>query len=619
MVLLTVAVYVPAMRAGFVFDDVTLIRENRLVHAADGLSRFWLTTDAADYYPLTWSVWWLEWRLWGANPLGYHVLNVLWHAANAILVWRILRQLKIPGAWLAGLVFAVHPVNVATAAWISEQKNSLSMLFGLLATLLYLRFNEQGGWWRYGCSLAAFLLALLSKSAVVMLPVVLLGCVWWVNSRLRGKDLMRTLPFFILSLIAGLTTIWFQYHRAGNVVRKVGFAYRVMAAGGAPWFYLWKAVLPIDLTVIYPKWEIDPSRWTFYLPGAVLVVLLMWFWSKRRSWGKPWLFGLGYFLAMLFPVLGFFDQGFYRSSLVADHWQYYSIVGVIGLVVAAGSRLWQKHKRATITASVVMLIVLSIATWKRAGLYADDETLWRDNVAKNPRAWAAQLNLGVTLQQAGRVQEAMGYFEEAQRIEPDHAEVHNSWGVGFEQLGRIQEAADHLVRALQINPHYAEAHYNLGCLLQQTGNLGDAIAHYQQALRLKPDYPEAHNNLGSALQQTGDLGDAIAHYEQALRLKPDYPEAENNLGFALQETGKLDGAITHYLRAVRLKPDFADAHYNLGLALEQAGKIKQAMECYQQALAVEPGMVDAQKALARLRSLSQTRGTSDAGARPDTR
>ena len=303
IILLTVLAYLPALRAGFVFDDYPLILDNRMVKAHDGLHRFWFTTQAPDYYPLTWSLWWAEWRLWGPHPFGYHAVNVLLHAANALLIWMVLRRLKIPGSVAGGLVFALHPVNVATVAWISEQKNTLSMLFYLIAILLYLRFDDEARWprsergWRwYGLSLAAFLLALFSKTAVVMLPVVLLGCLWWRRNRIRWKDLLYTLPFFALSLIFGLVTIWFQHNRAleGHVVQTVGFASRLATAGWVPWFYVYKTLLPFDLTVVYPKWQIDASHWLSYVPGVILIALLALFWWKRKTWWgrsvvvRPW-------------------------------------------------------------------------------------------------------------------------------------------------------------------------------------------------------------------------------------------------------------------------------------------------------------------------------------------
>jgi tetratricopeptide (TPR) repeat protein len=530
IVLLTVVTYLPAMRGGFVFDDNMLIVDNRLVKASDGLRRFWLTTDAADYYPLTQSLWWLEWRSWGANPLGYHVVNVFLHAVNAVLMWLALRRLKIPGAWVAGLVFAVHPVNVATVAWISEQKNTLSMLFSTVAILSYLKFDENNRWRWYGLSLAAFVLALFSKTAVVMLPVVLLGCVWWLHGRVRWKDLLRSLPFFALSLISGVITIWFQ---SGAFARSEGLTSRLAEAGLATWFYLYKAILPIDLTVIYPKWEIDPDRWISCVPGLLLCVCFAVLWRNRNDWGRPLLFGLGWFVVMLFPVLGFFDQGFYQYALVADHWQYYSIGAVIALAVASViqlSRRWGERGRyGAIVATVVVLVVLGTATWRRSCVYADSETLWRDNVAKNPNSWAAYNNLGTTLWQSGRAQEAIAYWEQALRIKPDYPEAHNNLASPLAQAGRFNEAIEHYEQALQTKPDYVEVHHNLGLILAHVGRLAEAIGHYEQAVRIKPDYVEAHYDLAVAYEQTGRRQDAIEHYEQALKLRPDFTAASNAL------------------------------------------------------------------------------------------
>ncbi len=506
--LLTIIAYLPALRGGFLWDDAPLITENRLIKASDGLYRFWCTTEPDDYWPLTSTAWWLEWRLWGTRPMGYHVVNVLLHAINAVLVWIILRRLKIPGAWAAGLVFAIHPVNVATAAWISEQKNTLSMFFYLVAILLFLRFNERNGWSWYGLSLAAFLLALLSKTAVVMLPVVLLGCVWWTRGRVRGKDFMHTVPFFVAAAGLGLVTVWFQHqHRiaVGLSAEPVHWAARLATAGSVPWFYLCKAVLPVKLAAVYPQWQIQEIRWTSFALGGLLVGGLTLSWRKRNTWGRPLIFGFGYFLVMLLPVLGFFDQSYHRIAAVADHWQYYAIIGPIALVVAGGDwacRRWSDPRRDWgMIMGVAGVAMLATATWTRCRVYADAETFWRSYAAKDPGAYIAHVNLGVALAQAGKLEEAIGHFEQTLRLKPD----------------------------------YAPASYNLGRALAQQGRIRAAIPYFEQAVRLQPNDAGAHNNLANALAETDRLSEAVQHYEEALRLRPDSAEARANLELARQQ------------------------------------------------------------------------------------
>ena len=577
LVLLTLMAYFPAMRGGFIWDDYDLVANNPMIKAKDGLYRFWFTTESPDYYPLTWSLWWLEWRLWGPTAGGYHVVNVLLHAGNAVLVWMVLRRLKIPGAWMAGLVFAVHPVNVATVGWISEQKNTLSMLFFLVAILQYLKFDEEGRWRRYGFSLAAFLLALLSKTAVVMLPVVLLGCIGWKRGRMKWRDFLYCAPFFALSLGFGLVTIWFQHYRAlgGLTYRTVGFASRLAAAGWVPWFYLSKTLLPVGLTVIYPKWEADASYWVSYLPGLILIGSFSLFWWKRRTWGGPLFFGLGYFVVMLFPVMGFFDQGFYRFSLVADHWQYYSMAGVVALVVAAGQRICRRMGEyggyLATAASVTVLMVLGAATWERGRLYAGDEALWRDNVIKNPNAWIAHNNLGLGLASQGKLAEATAEYQAALRIDPNLPDGYNNQGNILARQGRIAEAIAEYVAALRIRPDYAEAHNNLGLALASQGKLAEATAEYQAALRIDSDLAAPHNNLGNILASEGKVAEAVAEYDEALRIKPDYAESHCNLGIILAGQGKVSEAIAQYREAVRLKPDWPAALSKLAWLLATDG------------------------------------------------
>jgi len=534
IVVLTMVVYIPAMRGGFIWDDALFITDNPMMKAHDGLHRFWLTTEAPDYYPLTWSLWWLEWRAWGSNATGYHVVNILLHAANAVLVWMILRRLKISGAWLAALAFAIHPVNVATVAWISEQKNTLSMMFSAVAVLLYLKFDESDRWPWYGLSLMAFLLALLSKSAAVMLPVVLLGCVWWMRHRIRWKDLLRCAPFFLLSLVLGLATVWFQYHQVlEEAITNRRVAVRLAAAGWAPWFYFGKTLVPLNLMLIYPKWHIDASRWICYVPGVLWIACFVVFWWKRESWGRPLLFGFGCFVAMLFPVLGFFDQGFYEYSAVADHWQYYSIIGIIALVVAAGEgicrRLGERRRWAEVLVGAAVFLTLGAATWKRTCVYATNETFWWDNVTRNPGASVAHFNLGEALAQKGEIKEAIDCYERALKLDPDYAQAHNNLGNSLFEVGRVEEAIAHLKEAVRLKPDSATMHSNLGGVLVQTGRTDEGIKQLEEAVRLKPDFADAQYNWGVALEQAGRNQEAIGHFQEALQIEPDYVEARNEL------------------------------------------------------------------------------------------
>jgi tetratricopeptide (TPR) repeat protein len=603
LVIVTFVAYQPTWHAGFIWDDDLLITDNRMVQARDGLYRFWFTTEALDYYPLTSSFWWLQWRLWGRNAEGYHAANVLLHAANVLLIWIILRHLRIPGAWLAALLFAVHPVNVASVAWISEQKNTLSMLFFALSILCYLRFDEENERYWYGFSLAAFLLALLSKAAVVMLPVVLLGCVWWLRGRLRSRDWLRAAPFFALSILLGLTTVWFQYHRAlnGQVVRASGLFSRLAVAGLAPWFYLSKAVLPLDLCMVYPQWNPAAWGWSGWLPGIALAGGVALLWWKRDGWGRPLLFGFGYFVVMLFPVLGFFDQSFHQYSMVADHWQYYSIAGVAALAaagaVALGSRLHREQLQVVGPVAGVVVIVLGTLSWQRCLVFRDQETLFRDNLLHNPLAWVAHYNLGVALAQTGKTGEAIAHYEQALRIKPGFVEVHYNLGMALAQTGKTGEAIAHFEQALRIKPDFAKAHNNLGMALAQTGKIEEAIAHFKQALQVNPDFAEAHGNLGIALAHVGRLPEAIVQYGQALRINPDFAEAHGNLGNALVQAGRVPEAILQYEQALRIKPDYAEAHYNLGDAFLREGKISDAIGQYEQALRLNPNFAEAHKGL----------------------
>ncbi len=529
--------------------------------------------------------------------MPYHFVNIALHALNGVLVYLALRRLRIPSPWLAAMLWALHPVNVESVAWITELKNTQSGLFFFLSVLCFLRFDAGARRRWYGLALLCGLAALLSKPSTVVLPLALLLCVWWERGSWRRADILRIAPFFLLALgMSALTVVEQRGHiqGAGTAEWNLGMTERLVLAGKAVWFYASKVLWPARLTFVYPHWKLDAGSFWRWLPlaaglavgGALLRA------SRRQSWARAGLFGCGFFVLALLPVLGFFDVYYFRFSYVADHFQYLACLGLISLAASTGTAICQRDgqrgRDLGTVAAAIALLVLGVSTWRQARIYQDMETLWGDTLTKHPQCWMAHNNLGTVLSQEGKVTDAIGRYQQALRLKPDYDEAHYNLGNALARTGKIEEAIAHFEQALRIKPDYAEAHNNLGIALAQAGRIEEAIAHYQQALRIKPDYAEAHNNLGIALAQAGRIEEAIAHYQQALRIKPDYAEAHNNLGIALAQAGRIDEAIAHYQQALRIKPDYAEAHNNLGIALAQSGRIDEAIAHYQQALRIKP-------------------------------
>jgi len=408
--------------------------------------------------------------------------------------------------------------------------------------------------------------------------------------------------------------IWFQYARAiaGDVIRTDTLFARLAGAGSAVWFYIYKMLLPVSLSFIYPRWHIDPRNLLSYVPDIALLGLLVLCWLYRRSWGRPVLFALAYYIVMLLPVLGFFNIYFMKYSLVADHYQYVSIIGVIALLVAAGHRIAARFGRqqastARIVAAFVLL-VFGALSWHRSCIYKNPETLWSDTFHKNPYAWLASNNLGFIRQSQGKLDEAISYYLRTLQIASDCAEAHSNLGNALLEKGKIDEAISHHRQALQVKPNSAEMQNNLGYALQSKGNLDEAIICYRQALQIKPNFAEVIYNLGNALNSQNKPDEAIHHYRQALQLKPDYAEAHNNLGNVLKSQGKLDEAISHFRQALLAKPDFVDAHFNLANALSSQHRLDEAISHYRQALQAKP---DFAKAHNNLGAALQLQGNLD--------
>jgi tetratricopeptide (TPR) repeat protein len=642
LLLVVVAVYWPALHGQFVWDDALLVDKNPLVTGKLSLLTVWFRTD----FPLTIVAFWLEWLAWGNHPVPYHVVNVLLHALGTILVWRVPARLKIPGAWFAALLFAVHPVCVESVAWISEMKNTLSLPFFLASIWCYLGFEEERGKERgegkgereegggrksdiarrkagrsslfslpssifYLLSLALFLLALLSKTSTVMLPVVLLLCAWWQRGRVTRRDVWRTSPFFALALVFGLMSVWYQKVITLEPVQAENFWGRLAGAGRTVWFYLGKVVWPVNLSMIYPRWTIDPAAPRAWVPLLLLGCVLLLCWWFRRRWGRAALFGLGYFVITLFPAMGFFDMYYLALSRVADHFVYLPLIGIVALAAAGlsalGARFFALERRmprlqsvppdwasafaraACVGVAAALIVAFSLLTMQRARVLARDELLWRDTLVKNPSSWTAYNNLGCLLAAQNKYGEAIKEFESSLQFNADNAQAHCNLGRALAATGRPAAAESQFKRALALRPQNAGIQESFGAFLAAQGKVDEAISHLRESVKLEPDVP-TRLELAGLLHGVGDDRGAATQFRDVLAAKPDSQEALNNLAWLLATCS--DATVRNGPEAVRLAEracrltQFKDIRSlgTLAAAYAEAGRFGEAVATAQQAL-----------------------------------
>lgn len=605
-------VYWPAVHGGLLWDDDRHVTRPDL-QSLSGLWRIWTDVRATQqYYPLLHSAFWLEHRIWGDAVLGYHLTNLMLHAASAYLVVWIMRRLALAGAWLGGFIFALHPVCVEAVAWISEQKSVLSAVIYLSSALAYLHFGQTRRKSRYFLAAGLFVLAMLSKTVTATLPAILLVVIWWRRGGLGWKrDVRPLLPWFAIGVPAGLFTAWVErtFIGASGAAFALSPVQRFLLAGRAIWFYAGKLVWPANLVFSYPRWRIDPgAQWQWLFPAGALGVAAG-LWLVARGNRGP-LAGLLIFAGSLSPALGFVNVLPFRYSYVADHFQYLASLGIIVPVTAAlagwagrmewGSR-WMRG------GAVVLIAALGGLTWRQSGTYTDLETLYRVTLERNPESWLAHNNLGLLLVQTpGRRVDAIAEYRAAVRLEPSYPEAHFNLGSALAHSGGLEEAIAEYETALRLKPDYAEAYNNLGNALSHLpGRLPDAIAHYETALRIDPGMAEAHANLGNALAQTtGRLPDAIREYQAAVRIRPELARLRVNLANALvQMPGGLLDAVAEYRAAVRIQPGYAEAHFYLANALAQLqGQRAEAIAECEVALRLSPDLEPAQQLLQQLRA-----------------
>jgi tetratricopeptide (TPR) repeat protein len=605
--------YAQTRHAGFIWDDESHLTQNPCIVGPLGLKEIWTSTRAV-YYPLVLTTFWILHQFVGLNPSPYHMLNVLMHAGSAVLLWRVLRQLDVRGAWLGAALWALHPVMVQSVAWITELKNTQSCLFYLFSIFCFLKVDARKAgdrlrWWGFGGALLFFVLAIMSKPSTVMLPGVLALCVWWRRGRIRWRDIANLIPFVLISALASAWTIWEQTFHSGASGAEWAQTWpdRLIIAGRAIWFYLGKLLWPHPLIFIYPRWEISSSELIAYLPALLAVSSLVALWLIRGKWARGVFFAAAYFVISLFPVLGFFNVYFFRFSFVSDHFQYLASMGPLalagaGITEAMAVIRWKSFLRSAICG--VILFGLGVLTWWQSAIYRDGVTLYTTTLAKNPGCWMAHYNLAIALRANGETDPAVAHYRQAVALRPDYAEAHYNLGRILVEKGEFEDAIAHYEKALTVNPADAEAHNNLGNALLRIGRVDEAIVHYQKALTIQPDHADASCNLASALLSKGDMDGAIDHYLAGLARSPNHAEAQYNVANALLRKGRTDEAIDHYQKTLELRPANADAHANLGSAFLEKGRPQDAIAQYRDALQIAPENVAAQSNLAWLLATS---------------
>ncbi|MGA3066302.1 MAG: tetratricopeptide repeat protein [Tepidisphaeraceae bacterium] len=614
--------YFPILQNKFVWDDDYYIQENVQLLSGAGLGRIWTQIGSEpQYYPLTHTTFWVEYHFWGADPFHYHLDNLLLHTLSAIVLWRLLLRLGIPGAWGAALIFCVHPVQVESVAWATERKNVLSGVLYLLSASAYFRSaprpspfpgntGETGssvGW--YVASLMLFFAALLAKSVTSTLPAAILLLTWWRDGRLRWRDVLPLLPMFAAGAAMGILTSWMEKHVVGAIGPDFDFSLfqRFVLAGWAVWFYLGKLVLPIDLSFIYPRWNLDPAghAWQILFSLALLGVLLI-LWRCRRISRGPLTAAL-YFAGTLLPALGFANVFPMRYSFVADHFQYLACIGPIAVFFAA---VWKYFPRGALPVALALGVACCIASEARCRVFYDSQTLWKDTLVKNPDSAAAHANIGQTLADQSDWAGAEAEFRRALELRPSDGALCIKIGVCRAAVGDnagaiwwYQKALDHLPDSDEPVLHRlrSEPYYRMGCVygsMPGDENRQLAIDAYKQAIQINPDYELAMDNLGELLLEAGQTGAAIAEFESALKVNPDSVPAHNNLGNAYLAEGNFQQASAEYESVLRLAPSNVNALNNLGTVNARQGKWPEAIADFQLALRIDPDFALAKRNLA---------------------
>ena len=598
---LTLVSFLPAWQAGFVWDD-TIFTELPAVQEADGIWKLWFQPREAylnpgghgegHYWPLTYSTFWLEHKLWGSEPMPYHVANVLLHLVNVLLLWRVLLLLGLPWAWLGAAIFAVHPLHVESVVWAIARKDVLSGACYLGACLVWLRHQREPRPGRYMAALLLFAAGLLSKSIVVTLPVAMLLWHWWAKGRVTRSDVVGVVPFFLVGFAITLGDMKF-YQSMEVLSLDYSAIDRILIASHAAWFYVGKILWPARLDVIYALW--DPARlleWVYLVAAAGLIAGL---WLMRGRIGRGPLFGVLYFGATVAPTLGFVDYGYMQFSFVADRYQYLAGIGLIALVAAGAERcvclLPKNRRRAGLGALLLALIALGTLTWQQSRIYENQVVFFSHVVARNPTARGAQSNLAAGLAEEERLEEALGPARLAVQQYSDHWGPNQILGKINLDLGRLDEAERYLRRAVELKPKDADTLQSLAEARRRAGNCADAIVLYRRVLEKQSETNSlARAGLGTCLFETGEFEQSVLTLREALEEDPtqleEQPYISFVLGWALHESGHPEEGWARMSHPPAGDP--AENLFNLGERYRERKHYQLSLAPYRMSLELEP-------------------------------
>jgi Tfp pilus assembly protein PilF len=575
-------IYSPSYHGDWLWDDDQLLTQNLTVQhrvspdptvppdSLRSLAKLWFNPDGADYFPLSYTALWAQWPFFGLRSTGYHVTTILLHITGALLVWALLARMRIPGAWLAALVFVIHPVCVESVAWVSETKNTLSLPLFLLACLCWVGQDEQPDAAKqrrlYVASIVFFLLAMFAKTSVVAFPVLTLLYAWWKRDAVTKRDVILALPLFAISIVLGLVTMSYQWSRAigqekiivGDLFSVGGFASRMAVAGMAILHYLASIVWPVNLLPIYPRWEVDPPKAWMFLAWPVIAAGVWWMWRNREAvfpprWGRHALFACGFFLLMVAPVLGFVTISYMRITWVADHFIYLPMVGILALLCAGATLLFGRAQEAAkptfLVGGGLVLTAFALLAFRLAIAWMDEDHMWEYTLRHNFEAWQAHNRLGAKKFSRGDIEGAHFHFQNSTRLRPDLGETHNNLGTTlsaraqmFAQRGdqaaakrEMDAAIEQFAEACRVTPHVTAIRVNLANGLAAAGRFAEAADKFKELLDREPNNPALINNYGVTLYKQGKTEESIVQFRRALEIAPQLKDARESLAVALGE------------------------------------------------------------------------------------